>query len=80
MGQRLIMMAGVIVSLLMFALPGAVVGGIVWVALQRLLGPAALVPATVLFTLTVLTEVLLATEWLGPAYERLDLLSVERAE
>jgi ABC-2 type transport system permease protein len=80
MGQRLIMMAGVIVSLLMFALPGAVVGGIVWVALQGLLGPAALMPATVLFTLTVLAEVLLATEWLGPAYERLDLLSVERAE
>jgi hypothetical protein len=80
MGQRLIMMAGIIVSLLIFALPGALVGGTMWFAVQRILGPVALVPATGLFTLTVLMEVLLATEWLGPAYERLDLLSVERTE
>ena len=80
MGQRLIMMAGVVCSLLLFALPGAIAGGIVWFALRRLLGAAALVPATVLFTLIVLIEVVLATEWLAPAYDRLDLLSVERAE
>ena len=80
MGQRLIMMAGVVCSLLLFALPGAIAGGIVWLVLSRLLGPAALVPATVFFTLVVLIEVVLATEWLAPAYERLDLLGVERGE
>ena len=80
MGQRLIMMAGVVVSLLLFALPGVVAGGLVWLALHRMMGAFALVPATALFTLTVSAEVLLATEWLAPAYERLDLLSVERAE
>lgn len=80
MGQRLIMMAGVVCSLLLFALPGAIAGGIVWFATRGLLGPAALVPATALFTLVVLIEVVLATEWLAPAYDRLDLLSVERNE
>jgi hypothetical protein len=80
MGQRLIMMAGVVLSLLVFALPGAVVGGAVWLFLHRLIGPAALVLATLLFTVTVMGEVLVATEWLAPAYERLDLLMVERAE
>ena len=80
MGQRLIMLAGIIVSLLVFALPGALAGGIVWFAFERMLGPAVLVPATALFTLIVLMEVLVATELLGPAYERLDLLSVERGE
>ena len=80
MGQRLIMMAGVVCSLLLFALPGAIAGGLVWFALHALLGAATLVPATVVFTLVVLIEVVLATEWLAPAYERLDLFGVERGE
>ena len=80
MGQRLIMMAGVVVSLFLFALPGMIAGGLVWLGLHRVLGAFALVPATALFTVTVSAEVLLATEWLAPVYERLDLLSVERAE
>ena len=37
MGQRLIMMAGVVLSLLLFALPGALAGRYVWLALHRLL-------------------------------------------
>ena len=80
MGQRLIMMAGVVLSLLLFALPGALAGGIVWLAVCRLLGASALVPATAVFTLAVMAEVLMAVELLAPAYERLDLTSVERAE
>jgi hypothetical protein len=79
-GQRLIMMAGVVLSLLLFALPGGLAGGVVWLALHRLLGAAALVPAAVAFTLAVMAEVLMAVELLAPAYERLDLTSVERAE
>ena len=77
MGQRLIMMGGVACSLLLFALPGAIAGGIVW-SFEPAARSGALVPATVFFTLVVLIEVVLATEWLAPAYERLDLLGVER--
>jgi hypothetical protein len=80
MGQRLIMLGATWLLLALSFLPGAIVGTIVWFALQRFIGPAALVPAAVVCALTVAIEVLLATEALGPAYERLDVLAVERAE
>ena len=80
MGQRLIMLAAIVVALVLFAVPGGIAGGIVWLALRRVMGAAVFVPAAVLFAAVVLTEVLVATELLGPAYERMDLTSVERAE
>jgi hypothetical protein len=80
MGQRLIMMAGVVLSLIVFALPGVIAGGLIWLALRHALGAAALVPGAIVFTLVVLVEVLAATEGLAPAYERLDLQAVEREE
>jgi hypothetical protein len=80
MGQRLIMLAAIVVALVLFAVPGGIAGGIVWLALRRVMGAAVFVPAAVLFAAVVLTEVLAATELLGPAYERMDLTSVERAE
>ena len=80
MGQRLIMLAAIVVALVIFALPGALAGLVVWFVLQRFLGTAVFVIASALFAGIVLVEVLAATEILGPAYERLDLLSVERGE
>ncbi len=80
MGQRLIMLGATWLLLGLSFLPGAIVGGIVWFALQHFIGAAALVPAAIVCTAIVAVEVLLATEALGPAYERLDVLAVERAE
>ena len=80
MGQRLIMLGGTWLLLILSVVPGALAGGIVWFALGRFIGPAALVPAAAVCTVIVGLEVLLATEALGPAYERLDMLAVERAE
>ena len=80
MGQRLIMLAAIVVALVVFALPGALAGLVVWFVLQRFVGTAVFVIASALFAGIVLVEVLAATELLGPAYERLDLLSVERGE
>lgn len=80
MGQRLIMLGGTWLLLILSAVPGALAGGVVWFALGRFIGPAALVPAAVVCTVIVGLEVLAATEALGPAYERLDMLAVERAE
>ena len=80
MGQRLIMLGGTWLLLILSTLPGVVVGGIVWFALQRFIGAAALIPAAMVCTVIVGMEVLLATEAIGPAYERLDVLAVERAE
>ena len=80
MGQRLILLGGTWILLILSALPGAVVGGIVWFALQRFVGAAALVPAAIVCAVILGVEVLLATEAIGPAYERLDVLAVERSE
>jgi hypothetical protein len=49
-------------------------------SLQGFVGAAALVPAAFVCTVIVGMEVLLATEAIGPTYERLDVLAVERAE
>jgi ABC-2 type transport system permease protein len=80
MGQRLIMLGATWLSLVVMALPGALAGAIVWFALGRFFGPVALVPAAAVCTVAIALEVLLATEALGPAYERLDVMAVEPAE
>jgi putative ABC exporter len=80
MGQRLIMLGGTWLLLIVMALPGALAGAIVWFTLGRFFGPAMLVPAAAVCTAIIAIEVLLATEALGPAYERLDVMAVERSE
>jgi ABC-2 type transport system permease protein len=80
MGQRLIMLGGTWLLLTISLIPGAIAGGIVWFALRRFIGAAALVPAALVCSMIVAVEVLLATEAIGPAYERLDILAVERSE
>ena len=79
-GQRLIVLGGTWLLLIVSLLPGAIAGGIVWFALRLFIGTAALVPAALVCTVVVGLEVLLATEAIGPAYDRLDLLAVERVE
>jgi ABC-2 type transport system permease protein len=80
MGQRLILLGGTWILLIVTALPGAVGGGLVWLALRHVLGAAAFVPAAFVFTTVVVLEVLMASEALGPAYERLDITAVETVE
>jgi hypothetical protein len=80
MGQRLIMLAAILVALALFAVPGGLAGGIIWLALRNVLGALVFIPAAVVFAGIVLTEVMVATELLGPVYERMDLTSVEKGE
>jgi hypothetical protein len=80
MGQRLIMLGATWLFLAVMALPGVIAGGIVWFALGRFLGPAALVAAAAVCGATIAVEVLAGTEALGPAYDRMDAMAVERAE
>ena len=80
MGQRIIMLGGTWLLLIVMALPGAIAAGIVWFAVGRFLGPAGLIPAAAVCCAIIAVEVLLATEAVGPIYERLDVLAVERAE
>jgi ABC-2 type transport system permease protein len=80
MGQRLILFAGVLLALIVMVGPGAIAGGLVWFAFFRSMGAFVLVPAAAVCLAIVSVEVILATEGLGPAYERIDLSEVERAE
>lgn len=80
MGQRLIMLAGTLLVVLLALLPAAIIGGVLWFAFARLVGPWILIPAALIGAVIVILEVLVATESLGAAYERLDLTSVEREE
>ncbi len=80
LGQRLILFAGVLLALVVMVGPGAIAGFIVWFVFHRLIDAAALVPAAMVGLAIVCVEVLLATEALGPAYERIDLSDVERGE
>src|SRR5262249_37261185 len=80
MGQRLFMLGATWLMLIVVVLPGALAGGIVWFAFRRLVGGGILTPAAMICSSMVGVEVLMATEMMGPAYERLDLTSVERGE
>jgi hypothetical protein len=80
MGQRIITLAGSWFALIVMALPGAVAGGVVWFAMRVFVGSIALVAGAAVCSAVLLVEVLVMTELLGPAYERLDLLAVERPE
>jgi hypothetical protein len=80
MGQRIIMLGGTWLLLVIMVLPAALAGAIVWIALGWFFGPVMLIPAASVCAVVVAIEVLLVTEALGPAYERLDLTAVERGE
>jgi hypothetical protein len=80
MGQRIIMLGGTWLMLVVMAAPGAIAGGLVWFVGGRFFGPAMLIPSATVCAAVIAVEVLLATEALGPVYERLDVLAVERVE
>jgi hypothetical protein len=80
MGQRLILLGAVLLTLAVMMAPGVLLGGILWFAFYRFIGAAVLIPGAVICLGIVALEVLAATEALGPAYEQLDALSIERAE
>ncbi len=80
MGQRIIMLGGTWLTLAIAILPSAILGAILWFLFFPFIGPWVLVPIGAMGTVTTLVEVVLATEALGPLYDRLDIAGVERAE
>jgi hypothetical protein len=80
MGQRLILLSGTWLLLVLMAIPGVLAGGVVWFAFRRVIDAVVFVPAALVCALIVGVEVLALSEALGPAYDRLDLMAVERVE
>jgi ABC-2 type transport system permease protein len=78
MGQRLILLVGVILALIVMIGPGVIAGGIIGFVFYRFVGAVSLVPAAVVCLAIVAVEIGLVTEMLGAAYDRVDLSQVER--
>jgi len=80
MGQRMILLGGTMLTLIVALLPAVLVGAILYFALYKTVGPWFLIPSAIVGAITTTLEALIATEALGPLYEKLDLAGVERAE
>jgi hypothetical protein len=80
MGQRLILLAGVILVLVVMVGPGAIAGLLMAFAFYRIAGAVSVVPAAVVCVVVVAVEIGLVTQVLGTAYDRIDLPQVERPD
>jgi hypothetical protein len=80
MGQRLILFGGVLLTLAVVIGPGAIAGGILWLALYKFIGAAVVVLAAAVCLAVVTIELWLLTEILGRSFESVDLTGVERVE
>lgn len=73
MGQRILMMIGSIVLLMLLLIPALVIGGLAFLAADVLAGlTAGIVAAGVLAVITLWGELAGAMVWLGRTYDRLD--------
>ncbi|MGE3955283.1 MAG: putative ABC exporter domain-containing protein [Vicinamibacterales bacterium] len=79
-GQRLLLLLGNWVGLLVALVPGLAVMALLSITLRRVGGPIVLPVGALVTTLAVFAEAWLATEWLGRAWDRLDVTSVERPD
>ncbi|MEI6666635.1 MAG: putative ABC exporter domain-containing protein [Acidobacteriota bacterium] len=80
MGQRLLMMAGLLVTLAISLVPGAAVAAAAMFAAYWMTGMVILVVPAVLFALVVLAECWMATELLGRVLDRTDVNAIEPVE
>ncbi|MDO8793316.1 MAG: hypothetical protein Q7J25_01700, partial [Vicinamibacterales bacterium] len=75
-----ILFGGVMLALIVMVGPGAIAGALIAFVFYRFVGMVSLVPAAVVCLAIVVVEILLVTEMLGAAYDRIDLSRVERGE
>ena len=80
MGQRLITLGGTWLALIVMTIPAALAAAVLWFVMRPFIGAAAHVPGAAAAAAVLIVEALVVTELLGPVYERLDALAVERAE
>jgi hypothetical protein len=79
-GQRLILLVATWFALILAVMPGvAVTGALAWL-FRSAVGPWVLPVGALVTTATVVGEMMLVTEALGPTFERLDVTSTERPE
>jgi len=77
MGQRLLMMAGILPTLALSLLPGAVVAGLLMAAVYWLTGTLLIVLPALLVAFVVIVECRVATELLGRVLDRTDVTAID---
>jgi hypothetical protein len=80
MGQRLLMMAGSFLTLLLSLLPGVIAGGVVALIVYWLTGVLLIVLPALVLGLFLLAECWLAVEALGRVLDRTDVSAIEAIE
>ena len=80
MGQRLLMMAGILVTLVLSLLPGAAVAGALMAVVYWLTGTLLIVLPALLVASVVVAECWVATELLGRVLDRTDVTAIEPVE
>lgn len=80
MGQRLLMLAGILITLAASLLPGALVAAAVGLAVYWLTGVTLVILPALIVSIVVVGECWVAVEGLGRVLERTDISSVDAAE
>ena len=76
-GQRLVIMIGLLLVVVVAAFPAGVAAGLVGLAIYAATGSALVLPATVVATVVLLIECLLATEGIGRILDRTNIGDVD---
>ena len=80
MGQRLLMMAGILLTLAVSLLPGAVIAALVTLLVYWLTGTVLIVLPALIVAMVVAGECWLAIEGLGRVLDRTDVSAIDVAE
>lgn len=80
MGQRIILLGGTWLLLLLMLIPALIPAAAVWFALRLVVHTMAWVPAAFVVACVLSVEAFVATELLAPLYEGLDISGIERPE
>ncbi|MEK6631645.1 MAG: hypothetical protein AABY89_13015, partial [Acidobacteriota bacterium] len=80
MGQRLLMMAGILLTLAVSLLPGAVIAALVTLLVYWLTGTVLIVLPALIVAMVVAGECWLAIEGLGRVLDRTDVSAIDAAE
>jgi hypothetical protein len=80
MGQRMLMLAGILLTLAASLLPGALIAGVVAFAVYWITGATLVVLPALIVALVVVGECWLAVEGLGRVLERTDVSAIDATE
>jgi len=80
MGQRLLMLAGILLTLGASLLPGALIAGVVAVVVYWATGVTLIILPAIILALVVVGECWLAIEGLGRVLERTDVSAIDAVE